>query len=558
MIHLNLKREMKSEPSVCFLPGRSFVAGLAICGIFLFAQSPALARNGAPASTLPSHDQIVQMVQTANASQKAVDADQVGWAYFHHKDYATAKVWFEHALKLDPKDPDGVYGLTASFLHAGHLDQAESVALAHPNHDPRMRTLYGDIYAQRGFQSHQSLDYGLSVEQFKHAQKYRPLTHAELTVKADDYLKLQRNDDAERIFKMLNRAAPDQPSADGRQAATAKKKVDRKTDRLPVGDWKTFKAKFVSRDGRVIDTGNKNVSHSEGQGYGMLLAESYGDRPTFDRMWQWTQTHLQVRGDHLFSWRWSPNPAPGDSAVSDPNNASDGGLLIAWALFRACQAWGDQSYHQASRAIVEDLKRKCVLQTRHGPLLLPAEIGFLKGQQATLNPSYFIFEAYRELGEANSSDEWKSLENCSLKVISHGQVGKWKLPPDWLTVSPQSISLPEQFPKEFGYNAVRVPLYLAWRDPRSPLLRPFYNFWHSFPSSRIPAGVNLETNQPLGHPASPGMKAIAQWITACVENRPIRVENIPALGKGEDYYSACLKLLTKVAIQETNARAAAN
>ncbi|SUB19146.1 Minor endoglucanase Y precursor [Pantoea agglomerans] len=36
--------------------------------------------------------------------------------------------------------------------------------------------------------------------------------------------------------------------------------------------WETFKSRFVTSEGRITDTANNNVSHTEGQGYGMLLA----------------------------------------------------------------------------------------------------------------------------------------------------------------------------------------------------------------------------------------------------------------------------------------------
>jgi endoglucanase len=46
--------------------------------------------------------------------------------------------------------------------------------------------------------------------------------------------------------------------------------------------WRAYKLKFVSEAGRVVDTANGMVSHSEGQGYGLLLAVAAGDRSTFD------------------------------------------------------------------------------------------------------------------------------------------------------------------------------------------------------------------------------------------------------------------------------------
>ena len=54
-------------------------------------------------------------------------------------------------------------------------------------------------------------------------------------------------------------------------------------------DWDQFLRRHVHADGRVIDDGAGGVSHSEGQGIGMLLAVHFGDRATFDRLWKWTQ-----------------------------------------------------------------------------------------------------------------------------------------------------------------------------------------------------------------------------------------------------------------------------
>lgn len=45
--------------------------------------------------------------------------------------------------------------------------------------------------------------------------------------------------------------------------------------------WGDFKQQFVSSDGRVIDSTNKGISHSEGQGYGLLFAVYFNDRETF-------------------------------------------------------------------------------------------------------------------------------------------------------------------------------------------------------------------------------------------------------------------------------------
>ncbi len=43
--------------------------------------------------------------------------------------------------------------------------------------------------------------------------------------------------------------------------------------------WERYKARFMMPDGRIIDTANGNVSHTEGQGFAMLLAVANNDRP---------------------------------------------------------------------------------------------------------------------------------------------------------------------------------------------------------------------------------------------------------------------------------------
>jgi endoglucanase len=54
----------------------------------------------------------------------------------------------------------------------------------------------------------------------------------------------------------------------------------------------------VTEAGRVVDTAKGLISHSEGQGYGLLLAVAAGDRSTFDRIWGWTRANLAVRKDN--------------------------------------------------------------------------------------------------------------------------------------------------------------------------------------------------------------------------------------------------------------------
>ena len=70
-------------------------------------------------------------------------------------------------------------------------------------------------------------------------------------------------------------------------------------------DWAAYRDRFVMPDGRVVDDANGGISHSEGQGYGLLLAFSAGDRGTFERVFNFTRNQLLIRDDGLAA-RWFP------------------------------------------------------------------------------------------------------------------------------------------------------------------------------------------------------------------------------------------------------------
>jgi endoglucanase len=178
--------------------------------------------------------------------------------------------------------------------------------------------------------------------------------------------------------------------------------------------WKTYRQLFVTDAGRVIDTGNNDVSHSESQGYGLILAEANSDHETFQRIWNWTKENLQKRKDHLFAWRWENNSAGGH--VPDMNNATDGDLLIAWGLARGGLRWGDPGLQDSARKITRDIRQKMLRPSRYGPVLLPGEYGFERANGLIVNLSYWVFPAFLELAKIDPSPDWQLLVYCPLKT----------------------------------------------------------------------------------------------------------------------------------------------
>jgi len=317
---------------------------------------------------------------------------------------------------------------------------------------------------------------------------------------------------------------------------------------MPAADWRLFKSRFLSAEGRIVDTGNGGITHTEGQGYGMLLAVAYSDRKAFDRIWGWTNTHLR-RKDGLFSWLWTP--ADGGK-ISDQNNASDGDFLLAWALLRASRKWDHYDYQKSAAQIVVALLDKTLVDTHLGLQMIPGLDGFITEQGVTLNPSYYIFPALPEMKKSFPSEKWEELAKGGVALVKTARFGKWRLSPDWALVTTDAVKIGRADTDPFfGYNAIRVPLHMAWADPKSPLLKPFADFWGGLPAGRpIPATVDLRNNQFGEYAALPGMMAVATLTTKCEKNEPLTVRDIPPLDKEEPYYSASLKLLTKLAIHE--------
>jgi len=258
---------------------------------------------------------------------------------------------------------------------------------------------------------------------------------------------------------------------------------------LDPADWQQYKKHFVAAEGRVMDNRNALISHSEGQGYAMLLAVAYRDQVAFDHIWQWTQKNLQVRKqDKLHAWKWAPEA----KGVVDMNNATDGDVAIAWALQRAYRQWQQQEYLDASGAILASL-RKLLIKTSAGLFLLPGEKGFRNMQTSVLNPSYLLFPAYRDFAAQDKETNWQQLTVDARRLLKQAAFGHWHLPSNWLQVDFRVRMAPDR-EAYFGYDAMRIPLFAAWAGERA-LLTPYVSFWNQFSMLKsVPDQVDLNTD----------------------------------------------------------------
>jgi endoglucanase len=317
----------------------------------------------------------------------------------------------------------------------------------------------------------------------------------------------------------------------------------------PFADqWGVYRDRFVTGDGRVIDTGNKSVSHTEGQGWAMLFAVTADDRASFDNIWGWTEAHLAQPDTALFAWRWDPTDSK--NPVADTNNASDGDTLIAWALIRAAERWHEPKYRAAARRIAADLRDRMLAAVAHRLVLLPGRDGFIRDDGSiVINPSYYIYPAFKDLDRTAPGYQWRRLRTDGLALLDKAQFGQWHLPCDWVSVEPDGGVVPAPgFPPQFGFAAIRVPLYLIWsRKATAPRLAPYLDFWSSFADKPIAAWADVSDGKVAPFAAPSGMQAVIQLVREWGHPNPTP---LPVIGDDDDYYSASLILLSRIARAE--------
>ncbi|MEW5839032.1 MAG: glycosyl hydrolase family 8 [Pseudomonadota bacterium] len=310
--------------------------------------------------------------------------------------------------------------------------------------------------------------------------------------------------------------------------------------------WIQYRQAFISDDGRVIDHGNQGITHTEGQGYGMILAVAANDRHTFDALWAWTQKNLQREGDALFSYRWDPGAPP---PIQDANNASDGEILIAWALLRASERWHVEGYKKDALHLIDTIDQMLVRPSPIGDILLPGVFGFERSNYTLINPSYWIFPAFQAFERSTASATWRNLRESGLKLLEHARFGKARLTPDWVRLHDDGrMTLDSVLSSRFGFDAVRIPLYSCWGGVEDQsLLEAISAQWSQ---SSNPAWIDLRTEQGAPYPLTPSQRAMQQFVQRCLNPNAGSLRQPLGSVIPQDYYASTLALLGGIALQE--------
>ncbi|MET0436504.1 MAG: glycosyl hydrolase family 8 [Devosia sp.] len=303
-------------------------------------------------------------------------------------------------------------------------------------------------------------------------------------------------------------------------------------------EWQSYLDAFVSPEGRVIDTANGNISHSESQGYGLVLAALAEDRAGFDRILDFTRTELMVRDDGLAAWRWEPDADP---HVTDENNATDGDMLIAYGLLLAGDLWSETAFTTQATSMVQTIGRNLLASADGLPAILPGVEGFggddATGGQPILNPSYWIFEALPRFDGLDPVIDWNAVTQTGLELLRRAAETPAGIPGDWVVMAAGLIGPAPDFPAEFGYNGIRIPLYLMRAGLDPAYLEPF----RAKASSAGLFKIDLATGNAVEPIEEPGYRLIQAGME-CVATGQSVPEELRTL-QTTSYYAATLQLL---------------
>lgn len=309
---------------------------------------------------------------------------------------------------------------------------------------------------------------------------------------------------------------------------------------IKAEDWNAYKSRFVSDSGRVIDDANGNISHSESQGYGLLLSYLAGSKADFDLIWSFTRTELLLRDDGLAVWKWDPDSTP---HVTDSNNASDGDILIAYALALAGSAWDRQDLTAIAKTMIGTIGKSNVIDRQGKLVLLPAVKGFSESEREDgpiVNLSYWIFEAFAKFATLDSSTDWNKLGVDGLSLIGTADSAPNFLPADWMSM--KTVLKPAKgFESEYGYNALRIPLYMvragiADRDQLEPFRKGMVRAGATAAIIDIPSGTAKTVL------SDPGYLIIPALIDCVLDKKQVP-EQLKTF-KPTNYYPSTLHLLS--------------
>ncbi len=242
----------------------------------------------------------------------------------------------------------------------------------------------------------------------------------------------------------------------------------------------------VGRSMAYIYAPDTDDVRSEGQSYGMMIALQLNQQREFDRLWAWTHRfmrHADGPRRGYFAWHCRR-----DGTKINENNASDGEIWLATALFMAESRWGGHggifAYGRQAQAILTAGRSKEATASTTGihDLFDPdtalvrfvTEAGPTGDQNTFTDPSYMT-PAFLELWARHAShdrDFWRRAAGASRRFLHTTVHPQTCLMPDYANFdgSPKAVSW-NPASGTYSYDARRTHMNAAmdwqiWKKDR--------------------------------------------------------------------------------------------
>lgn len=110
--------------------------------------------------------------------------------------------------------------------------------------------------------------------------------------------------------------------------------------------------------------------------------------------------------------------------------------------------------------------------------------------------SYYVWPALQAFARLDQGS-WGAVIQSGMQLLAAASFGRYRLPADWVEVSDDGrVSPVHDKPPRFGFDAIRVSLYLALTGRKDSLNR-FSAFWYGYlrAGRPIPAWIDLVTDE---------------------------------------------------------------
>jgi endoglucanase len=219
----------------------------------------------------------------------------------------------------------------------------------------------------------------------------------------------------------------------------------------------SFLDRYVTSDGRVLRRDQGGDIVSEGQAYGMLIAEMANRPSTVRDIWSWTNAHLRRRDGLLMSH------TDGSGRVEDSQPAADADTLAAYALLRYSGPDQD-ALHNAGRQLAAAVLDGETSTVGGVPVVLAGP--WAKAMSPPVaNPSYWMPAVYTALARFTGDHRWNQAATAAISMVRTVTDNGQRLPTDWVQVTSQGlVPIPNPDgaePVQYGLDAARLPMWLG-------------------------------------------------------------------------------------------------